>query len=77
MKYGVIMTLGISELISKIGDDNITFQALDECAITMDYDVKKGTIIKFGTTQPLTVDGTKDIGLVVWLPRDRVKEILG
>jgi hypothetical protein len=65
--------MGISELLKIIGDDNIIFQNLDECAISMDYDEKKGTDIKFGTNEKLNMDGTVKLGLVVWLDRDKVK----
>lgn len=70
------MAIGMTELISKVGDDRIKFQTLDSDAISMDYDHKKGTVIKFGTDMPLNLDGTKDMGLIVWLPRDVVKQIL-
>ena len=68
---------GITELVSKIGDDNVKLQFLDSAATKMNFDHKKGTYITFGTDQPLTPTGTKDFGVVLWLPRTRVKEILG
>lgn len=66
----------LSELIAKYGDEKIQFQNLDECGIDLKYDQKKGTRITFGTETPLTLDGTKDLGLVVWFDREKIKEIL-
>lgn len=71
------MAIGMTELISKVGDDRIKFQTLDSDAISMKYDHKKGTVITFGTDMPLNLDGTKEMGLVVWLPREVVSDILG
>lgn len=68
--------MGVTELVSKIGDDNIKFQNLDTCSISLNYDHKKGSKITFGTEEPITPDGTERLGLVLWLPRDKVKEIL-
>lgn len=68
---------GITELVSKIGDDNVKLQVLDQCATRMKYDHKKGTEITFVTDQPVLLDGTRDIGLVLWIDREKVKEILG
>ena len=70
------MGLGIVELMSKIGDDKITFQNLDQCTISADWTRNKGTKITFGTEEPLGPNGTKRIGLVVWLDRAEVAEIV-
>jgi len=70
------MAIGISELISKVGDENVSIQALDGCLISANYSAKRGTVISFGTNAELLLDGTKDMGVIVWLPRDKVKEIL-
>lgn len=68
--------VGITELVSKIGDSNITFQNLDTCSISLNYDHKKGSKITFGTQEPITMDGTERLGLILWLPRDKVEEII-
>jgi hypothetical protein len=65
--------MSITELLNAIGSDSITFQNLDECSISMNYDHKKGTVIKFGTDQKLTFESTKELGLIVWLDREKVK----
>lgn len=67
----------ISELIAKVGDDNVKIQALDGCLIKADYSAKSGTKITFGTDAQLLPDGTKEMGIIVWLPREEVKKILG
>ena len=65
----------LSELIAAYGDDKVQWQNLDQCASSLNMG-KRGTTITFGTEQSLTPDGTVHLGLVVWLDRDRVKEIV-
>lgn len=65
----------LSELIAVYGDDKVQFQNLDECAT--DFRTSRGiTKITFGAEQPFNLDGTEKLGLVVWLDRDLVKEII-
>ena len=65
----------LSELIAKYGDDAVQFQNLDHCFISAD--MKGGKIkIAFGTEQPLTLEGTEKMALIVWLDRKRVAEII-
>jgi hypothetical protein len=66
----------LSELIKRHGDDQIKFQNLDTSGIDFKYDHKTGTKITFGTDQPLNLDGTKDLGLVVWLDREKTKKLM-
>jgi hypothetical protein len=68
--------IGITELLAKVGDDNINIQALDSCLIRADYAHKNWTVISFGTNQPLLHSGTLDMGVIVWMPRDKVEKIL-
>src|SRR3990167_3993472 len=70
------VALKLSELLANYGDDKVQFQNLDECAIDLNYSAKKGTKITFGTEQPVTLKGTKKLGLIVWFDRDRVAEIV-
>jgi hypothetical protein len=62
----------MSELILAIGDDNVEFQNLDQCADTLNM-IGTKTRITFGSEMPLTPNGTKKLGLVLWLDRDAVK----
>lgn len=64
----------LSELIAAYGDDKVQFQNLDQSLInlSMNNGVSK---ITFGTEQSVNLDGTDKLGLVIWLDRDRVKEI--
>lgn len=62
----------MSELILAIGDDKVVFQNLDHALISLDYTAKRGTTITFGTQEAVTPDGTKKLGLVLWLDRDAV-----
>lgn len=70
------MTIGVAELVAKLGDDNIKFQPLDQCAINF-RQTKSGNHVTFVTDQPFDLEGSKEMGIVLWLPRDKVKEILG
>lgn len=66
----------LSELIAAYGDDKVQFQNLDQCTEALNL---KGAVTKitFGTEQRISFDqGTEKLGLVVWLDRERVKEIV-
>lgn len=65
----------LSELIAVYGDDKVQFQNLDQSIINLNMNsgISK---ITFGTEQPVNLDGPDKLGLVVWLDRDRVKEIV-
>jgi len=67
----------LSELIAKYGDDNVKFQSLDKCATALNYSHKKGTTITFGTDAKLGLNGTEEMGLIVWMDRKKVEQILG
>lgn len=66
----------MSELIAAVGDENLSFQNLLNDAHSIDK-TKHGTKITFYTNavyaeELLNGGQTKNIGLVLWLPRDRV-----
>lgn len=66
----------MSELILAVGDENVVMQNLLADATSVNK-TKHGTQITFYTdkvhAEELLNDGkTKNIGLVVWLPRDKV-----
>lgn len=66
----------MSELILAVGDENLSFQNLLNDARSIDK-TKDGTRITFYTNaisaeELLGGGNTKNIGLVLWLPRDRV-----
>jgi hypothetical protein len=65
----------LSELIAAYGDEQVHLQNLDQCAIN--FSRRKDGIIQitFGTEQSFDLNGTKQLGLVVWMDRDRVAEI--
>jgi hypothetical protein len=66
----------MSELILAVGDENVVFQNLDSDAHTIDK-TKHGTKITFYTNaiqaEEVLFDKSAKIGLVVWLPRDKVE----
>lgn len=65
----------MSELILAVGDENVVMQNLLNDAVTIDK-TKRGTKITFYTdavqAEELMFGDSKNIGLVLWLPRDRV-----
>lgn len=66
-----------TELFNAIGDDNIKIQNLDQCAKSLSSSVKNGTTISFGTDMPLVpFRGTKEMGFIVWVPRDVVAKVM-
>lgn len=66
----------LSELIAEYGDDKVVFQKIDDCAESLNWSAKKGSRIMIRTMEPVTPDGTEKLGLVVWLDRKRVAEII-
>lgn len=67
----------LSELIAAYGDDKVTFQKMDDCASDIDWSAKKGTRATILTDEPVDFNGFKSLGLIVWLDRDRVAEVIG
>lgn len=70
----------MSELILAVGDENVVFQNLLNDAWTIDK-TKHGTKVTFYTDQMqaeelLNGGKTKKMGLVLWLPRDRVDAVI-
>lgn len=65
----------LSELIAAYGDDKARWQNLDHCASSLNMG-KRGTTITFDTDERLNPSGTERLGLVVWLDRERVQEIV-
>lgn len=63
----------LSALIAAIGDDKVGIQNLDDCASSLNYNIKTGSKITFGTDQRIDPMGTEKLGLVLWLDRDAVK----
>lgn len=60
----------LSELIIACGNENVAFQNLDQCAISLDWTRKAGARITFGTSQTIIPgEGTEQLGLVIWLDR--------
>lgn len=65
----------LSEMLAAYGDEKVELQNLDECADSMN--MNKGiTKITFGTPQPITMNGMEKLGIVVWLDRERIAEII-
>ena len=63
----------LSELILAIGDEHVSFQNLDKCAISLDWSQKAGGRITFGTEQPIIPgEGTEQLGIIIWLDRAAV-----
>lgn len=64
-----------SELIAAYGDDKVQFQKLDECATNYSAG-KQGSKITFGTDETFSLNGTEKLCLILWMDRERVKEII-
>lgn len=69
----------LSELIARYGDEHIEFQNLDECFLAAQSN-KRGVKITFGTSAvtatALMHRRSHKLCLIVWLDRERVKEIM-
>lgn len=66
----------LSELIATVGDDVVQFQNLDQDAYSLNYSEKSGTKVSFATGVGLSLNGLDKLGLVIWLPRDAVKDAI-
>lgn len=64
--------MNICELIEAVGVDKVGIQFLDRCADSLNFDEKRGTRITFVTEEPLNLQGTERLGMVVWLDRKAV-----
>lgn len=65
----------VTDLVNAVGDKNIRIQNIDRCATDFKL-TKEGTKVTFVTDQPFDLTGTKDIGIVLWIPRDEVKKAM-
>lgn len=69
----------LSELINFVGDASIVVQNLDTC-MTNIATTKDGNLVTFGTKEVSPNDVANNaapkVGLVVWLPRDKVTEFV-
>lgn len=70
------MAIGIVELLSAIGNDNIKINPLDQCLKNMQAR-KQHNEYTFCSDQPFGFEGPKDLGIVVWVSREEAKKILG
>lgn len=68
--------MNLSELIAAYGDERVTFQKIDDCLMSADMMTPVGTKLTIVTTEALHLDGMEKMGLVVWLDRKRVAEIV-
>lgn len=69
--------MNICELIDACGGPNVVrIQSLDHCADKLDWSHKTGSRITFGSEQAITPEGTKDLGIIVWLDRGAVDAAL-
>lgn len=65
----------LSELIAAHGDDLVLIQNLDDCFTSISMNKGKSKIT-FATDMEVSFDGTEKLGLIVWLDRARVAEIV-
>lgn len=68
--------MNLSELIAAYGDERVTFQKIDDCLMSADTMTPAGTKLTIVTPEALHPDGMEKLGLVVWLDRKRVAEIV-
>lgn len=71
----------LTELLQKVGDENITFQNLTECMTRADYR-KKHNAIEIGfltnkvAVKELLTGEFKNRGFIVWIPEEVMKPII-
>lgn len=67
--------MNLSELIRKYGDDRVALQKLDDCTSSLKKN-SQGTTITFVTPESIGPRGLDRLGLVIWLDRARVAELV-
>ncbi len=68
--------MGLTELISLIGDDNIDVQNVEQSAIKMKTNKKHGDLeITFCSPHDI-MNGANKVGLVVWIDKNDFEEAL-
>lgn len=68
----------LSEFIAKIGDENISFQLLNQCLTNIKTSKKDKNLVTFATeglTPNDVMANTGNVGMIVWVPRERYEEI--
>ena len=69
----------ISELLGKVGDENLKIQWLDSDVVIAKVEGKAG-LITFATEPAIVLDRLNDrtekVGVVVWMPRDLVERAI-
>lgn len=70
------MAVTLTALINAIGDENLRFQNLDHSLINADWTARKGAKITFGTEETITPNGPDKLGLILWLDRTQVAEVM-
>lgn len=70
--------MNLSELFAKIGDENLKFQLLSQCLLSVQATKTNGNRITFATNaitpdEILKNDGP--VGVVVWVPREKWIEV--
>jgi len=66
----------LSELLKLVGDENIQFQMLHDCMTTIEQrSRKKGgnkiTFVTEGLTPTEVMHNTGNVGVIVWVPREK------
>ncbi len=66
--------MNLTDLLTKIGSENLKFQLLNQCLLSVQATKTKGNRITFATEaitpdEILSNDGA--IGVIVWVPRDK------
>lgn len=67
--------MNLSKLLAQYGDDALQFQKMDDCVVSLQL-TKQGSKATFVTPVAFGSDGFQKLGLIVWLDRDRTKQLL-
>jgi hypothetical protein len=72
--------ISVADIVNGVGSDNIVLQNLDHCLIGINK-TKDGSKVTFGTQMidpsfALNCEQQEKIGLILWLPRKKVREIV-
>lgn len=66
--------MGLIQLLTDIGDENIKVQYIDECTSQYNYTAKRGNKLTVHTDEEFDSRGMQRFGIVLWVDREKLKE---
>ena len=66
--------MGLIQLLTAVGDENIKVQYIDECTSRYNYTAKSGNKLTVHTDEEFDSRGMQRFGFVLWVDREKLEE---